>query len=75
MYLVESDEPCSEKEGYCDTAVRTSTSGTGAVRTQFVHAPDQPVTHPTGTLRLSYLSVSLISSLIATHSLFTSLIP
>ena len=32
-----------KRRGYCDTAVRTGTSGTGAVRTQCVHTPGQPV--------------------------------
>ena len=37
------------------------------VRTQYVHTPGQAVTHPPGELGLSLLSVSLISSSIATH--------
>ena len=36
-----------------ETAVRTGTSGTSSVRTQYVHTPGKPVTHPPGTLDLS----------------------
>ena len=60
----------SKRRGYCDTAVRTGTSGTGqalrywlsthTVRTCTVCTPGQPVTQPPGSLRLSYLAVSLI---------------
>ena len=38
----------------CDTEVRTGTSGTGAVRTQYVHTPGPPVTHPPGFVSCSF---------------------
>ena len=54
----------------CDTAVRTGTSGTGAERTQFVHTPGLPVTHPPGfvpysfTLRRPHIIVRLSETLL-----------
>ena len=38
----------------CDTAVGTGTSGTDAVRTQCIHTPGQPVTHPPGFVSCSF---------------------
>jgi hypothetical protein len=49
-----------KRRGYCDTAVRTGTSGTGAVRTQYVHTPGLPVTHSPGFVpAVSLIHVSL----------------
>ena len=36
IYLVETGGPASERRGYCDSVVRTGTSCTGSVRTEYV---------------------------------------